>query len=942
MVDQLKKQATDSNGITRATPVSGLGRDNEDKTPAPLPKLTRRSPLRNLQGLTTGFSQLGLEAKTTILAIAIGTLPVLAIGGLAYVAADQTISDQISKSELARAVGLSDKLNRFMDDRLSDTQLLTKLPVFNAAQTAATLTRSDRDNLLTAYIQAKNGYESAAFFDVKGKVLAQSAGPALENPSTREYFQQVLATRTSIITQPELSETTAKTVIHIVVPVFDADTKALLGVIQTRLPMNKVNDTVKNFSGNGENYHVADRSGRLFLASDPVDAAQQFGTDLKELFPDLRKAISDRTEQAKPGTHEGKVYMLAASPFKPLGETNLGWTTVITLDDGVAFGAQRSLLTTIFLGTLASTVGVGALAAWLAKRGTRPILAATQAVKSLGEGKLQTRMEVQGQDELALLGGNINQMASQLETLVDRQNQSVSRSSLISRIVGDLRRTMDFDEIMQRGTEEVREFLKCDRVVIYKFNPGFESGFVTAESIGDNWTSAKDQLIEDPLGPDDIERYKNGRVWTLDDISKRQLTECHCQILEKLQVKANIVAPIRRNGELIALLCAHQCSGPRNWDVEEVDLFRQLSLQIGYALEQSYLFEETETARSSAEVISVEQRSQKEALQMQLLDLLSDVEAASDGDLTVRADVSAGEIGIVADFFNAIIENLRSIVTQVKASAAQVNTSIGKNEAAIGQLADDALQQATETTRTLDSLEAMTQSILNVAQNAQTAAAVTRGAAEQAQIGGDAMDQTVNNIGELRDTIGETAKKVKRLGEASQEISKVVSLINQIAMQTNLLAINAGIEAARAGEDSQGFAVVAEEVAELATRSAAATREIEQIVANIQQETSEVVNAMEQGTTQVVKSSQMVNEAKQSLRQVVDGSRQVDVLVQAISNATVSQVDTSAQISQLMQAIAQVSARTSASSKAIATTLKETVTVAQDLQSSMGAFIVEK
>ena len=939
MVDQLKKQATDSNSITRTTPPSGLTGDDE-KTPATLPKLTYRSPVRHLQGLTTRFSQLGLEAKTTILAIAIGTLPVLAIGGLAYVAADRTISDQISKAELARAVGLSDKLNRFMDDRLGDLQLLDKLPAFNTAQTAATLTRADRDNILTAFIQAKEGYESAAFFDVKGNVLAQSAGPALDNPSDREYFQQVLSTRTAIITQPEPSKTTGKMVIHIVVPVSDAETKALIGVMQTRLPINKINEAVKNFSGNGENYHVADRNGRLFLVSDP-DAVQEMGTNLADYFPDLKQTITDRKELAKPGKHENKSYMLAYAPFKSLGDTNLGWSSVISLDDGVAFGAQRSLLTTILLGTLASTVGVGAIAAWLARRGTRPILAATQAVKSLGEGKLQTRMEVQGQDELALLGGNINQMAAQLETLVDRQNQSVSRSSLISRIVGDLRRTMDFDEILQRGTEEVQEFLKCDRVVIYKFNPDFESGFVTAESIGDNWTSAKGQMIEDPLGPDDIERYKNGRVWTLNDISKQQLTECHCQILEKLQVKANIVAPIRRNGELIALLCAHQCSGPRNWDVEEVDLFRQLSLQIGYALEQSYLFEETETARGAAEVVSIEQRSQKEALQMQLLDLLSDVEAASDGDLTVRADVSAGEIGIVADFFNAIIENLRSIVTQVKASAAQVNTSIGKNEAAIGQLADDALQQATETTRTLDSLEAMTQSILNVAQNAQTAAAVTRGAAEQAQIGGDAMDQTVNNIGELRDTIGETAKKVKRLGEASQEISKVVSLINQIAMQTNLLAINAGIEAARAGEDSQGFAVVAEEVAELATRSAAATREIEQIVANIQQETSEVVNAMEQGTTQVIKSSQMVDEAKQSLRQVVDGSRQVDELVQAISNATVSQVDTSAQISQLMQAIAQVSARTSASSKAIATTLKETVTVAQDLQSSMGAFIVE-
>ena len=941
MVDQLKKQAMDSNSVTRVVqPASELAKDGDEKKPAPLPKLTYRSPFRHVQNLTTRVSQLGLEAKTTLLAIAIGTLPVLAIGGLAYVTADRTISDHISKSEQTRAIGLSDKLNRFMDDRSDDLQLLAKLPAFNAAQTVATLTRADRDNILTAFVQEKQGYESIALFDVKGNVSSQSAGQPLENHSDREYFQQVLSTRTSIITQPERSKTTGKSVIHIVAPVFDAETKALTGVMQSRIPIDQINTTVKNFAGNGENYHVADRQGNLFLSSDS-EAAQHMGTSLADYFPDLRQTIADRKEQSKPGKHHSKNYMLAYAPFESLGGTNLGWSSVISLDEEVAFGAQRSLLTTILLGTLGTAVGVGVLAAWLAKRGTRPILAATQAVKSLGEGKLQTRIEVQGQDELALLGGNINQMASQLETLVDRQNQSVSRSSLISRIVGDLRRTMDFDEILQRGTEEVREFLKCDRVVIYKFNPGFESGYVTAESIGNNWTSARGQLIEDPLGPDDIERYKNGRVWTLEDISKRQLTECHCQILEKLQVKANIVAPIRRDGELIALLCAHQCSGPRKWDVEEVDLFRQLSLQIGYALEQSYLFEQTETARSSAELISVEQRSQKEALQMQLLDLLSDVEAASDGDLTVRADVSAGEIGIVADFFNAIIENLRSIVTQVKVSAAQVNTSIGKNEAAIGQLADDALQQATETTRTLDSLEAMTQSILNVAQNAKTAAAVTRNAAEQAQIGGDAMDQTVNNIGELRDTIGETAKKVKRLGEASQEISKVVSLINQIAMQTNLLAINAGIEAARAGEDSQGFAVVAEEVAELATRSAAATREIEQIVANIQQETSEVVNAMEQGTTQVVKSSQMVGEAKQSLRQVVDGSRQVDELVQAISNATVSQVDTSAQISQLMQAIAQVSARTSASSKAIATTLKETVTVAQDLQSSMGAFIVE-
>ena len=341
MVDQLKKKATDSNSVTHVLqPASELARDDgetPEKTPAPLPKLTYRSPLRHVQGLTTRVSQLGLEAKTTLLAIAIGTLPVLAIGGLAYVTADRTISAQISKAEQSRAIDLSDKLNRFMDDRLDDVQLLAKLPAFNAAQTVATLTRADRDNILTAFVQAKEGYEIMAFFDMKGNVSSQSAGSPLENQSDREYFQQVLATRASIITQPERSKTTGKTVIHIVAPVFDAETKALIGVMKSRLPIDRIDKTIKGFAGNGENYHVADRQGNLFLASDP-EAAQQLGTNLADYFPDLRQAIADRKEQAKPGRHLNKTYMLAYAPFPSLGGTNLGWSSVISLDEGVAFG----------------------------------------------------------------------------------------------------------------------------------------------------------------------------------------------------------------------------------------------------------------------------------------------------------------------------------------------------------------------------------------------------------------------------------------------------------------------------------------------------------------------------------------------------------------------------------------------------------------------------
>jgi len=168
----------------------------------------------------------------------------------------------------------------------------------------------------------------------------------------------------------------------------------------------------------------------------------------------------------------------------------------------------------------------------------------------------------------------------------------------------------------------------------------------------------------------------------------------------------------------------------------------------------------------------------------------------------------------------------------------------------------------------------------------------------------------------------------------------VVSLINQIAIQTNLLAINAGIEAARAGEEGQGFAVVAEEVGELAIRSAAATQEIEEIVGNIQRETSEVVQAMEIGTTQVVEGTRIVEEAKESLSQILDVSRQIDFLVQSISTATASQVETSQSVSQLMKDIAAVSQRTSDSSVQISQSLQQTVEISQQLQETVGTFKV--
>lgn len=524
--------------------------------------------------------------------------------------------------------------------------------------------------------------------------------------------------------------------------------------------------------------------------------------------------------------------------------------------------------------------------------------------------------------------------------LLEQQAIATELAQRLNDITSNIRESFNVEEIYEAAITGVRQTLETDRAVVYLFDANWQ-GTIVAESVGRTFPKALGANIADPCFADQyVEKYKRGFVSSNENIYEANLNQCYLGQLEPFKVKANLVAPILAEGNLLGLLVTHQCSSPRRWQEAEINFFKQVAIQVGFALDQANLLEQREQARIEAELASQEQRQQKESLQLQLLELLSDVEGAARGDLTVRADVTVGEIGTVADFFNAVIESLRGIVTSVKTAATQVNTSLGENEGAIRQLSEEALKQAEETTRTLDSVEQMTHSIQQVAENARQAAAVARTASTTAEAGGQAMDRSVKNILGLRETVAETAKKVKRLGESSQQISKVVSLINQIALQTNLLAINAGIEAARAGEEGQGFAVVAEEVGELAARSAAATREIEQIVENIQQETASVVEAMELGTSQVVEGTHLVEDAKQSLSQILEVSRQIDQLVQSISTATVSQAETSQAITELMKDIAGLSERTSNSTRQVASSLQDTVGIASELQASVGAFNV--
>ncbi len=583
------------------------------------------------------------------------------------------------------------------------------------------------------------------------------------------------------------------------------------------------------------------------------------------------------------------------------------------------------LLTALGLGTL--------LMQLIGNRIVKPIENLQQTTQRFSKGERSVRAEVESSDEIGQLSANFNQLADNIVISEDLKE----RETRLKQLLADVSRGRESQELtvpLSQLLEEIKEYLNCDRAVVYRFLP--EGGaYIAGEAVGTGLTSAlaynlKDNCISEELKTE----YKQGRLILLDNVLSAGLHPEHLQLLQFLMVKSSAIVPISQNEQLFGFLIAHHCYKLHNWREDEVKYLQDFANQLSLSLAGLALIEQKQ---SEAE----KEQQENQALQQELFKLLTDVEGAASGNLTVRADISAGQIGIVADFFNAIIENLRDLVSKVKSSAGEVYGSVQSNEEVIRQLAGETIEQANQINETLDSVEAMTASIKAVADNAQTAAMISRSASENAVRGGEAMEQTVDSILELRNTIAETAKKVKRLGESSQQISKVIALINQIALKTNLLAVNASIEAARAGEQGRGFAVVAEEVGELAAQSATATKEIEQIVETIQRETVEVVNAMELGTSQVVEGTRLVEQTKTSLEQIVQVSQQIDELLQSISHATISQTENSQKVAMLMEAVAVQSAKTSSSSVVVSENLQNAVSVAQELQASVETFTVD-
>ena len=561
----------------------------------------------------------------------------------------------------------------------------------------------------------------------------------------------------------------------------------------------------------------------------------------------------------------------------------------------------------------------------------QPIHDLQKTAQELSTGNFSARATINSQDEVGLLSNTFNVLADSIEHNEARLKQDAERSQLLQSIVYRIAEAGSVDEIWQTAVESSRHTLQCDRVIYYHFDADPKEK-IAAESVQAGFPQALGKGIDDlDFTPREFEAYQQGKAIAITNIHQSDLPEQYLKMLKSWSVEASLSVPVKINHKLAGLLIAHQCSEARVWQANEISLLTQMAQQVGGTVEKMELIQQQQQAQE-------QERAAKENLQRRALELLMEVDPVTQGDLTVRVKVQEDEIGTIGDSYNATIESLRKLVLQVKEAAVHVSTTTSDKDRSIKELSTGASAQTAEINIALAKIQEIANSIQAVAHNAKAAETAMLKATETVKAGDEAMNQTVTGFQEIRDTVAATAKKVKRLGESSQKISKVVNVIGNFAERTNLLALNASIEAAHAGEEGRGFAVVADEVRSLARQSAEATAEIEALVAEIQSETNEVVAAMEAGTEQVVAGTKLVDKTRFSLVQIADVSAEIDRLVAEIAAATVEQSQDSEVVSQTMLEVAAISDKTATEAGEVSASFQDLLTVAQQLENSVAKF----
>ena len=324
--------------------------------------------------------------------------------------------------------------------------------------------------------------------------------------------------------------------------------------------------------------------------------------------------------------------------------------------------------------------------------------------------------------------------------------------------------------------------------------------------------------------------------------------------------------------------------------------------------------------------------------QESILKLLDEMSALADGDLTVEAEVTDQITGAIADSVNFAVMEMRELVTQINRASVEVANESELAVSSAQAVSQSNTSQAEEISQAASLMTKVSNDMREMSEQANNSSALATESLQVAEQGTQAVRDTISGMESMREQIQETSKRIKRLGESSQRIGDIVSLIDDIAEQTNILSLNAAIQASMAGEAGRGFAVVSDEVQSLAERSTEATKKIAELVTTIQNDTNDAVLSMEHATQQVVSGTKVADSAGNALSEIETVSQKLSNLVAGISKGSTEQAELVNTVSEQVTKVSESSTSTSQKAQDSANSIAKLLELAKDLETSVTRF----
>jgi twitching motility protein PilJ len=849
---------------------------------------------------------LGIRAKVIALATIFGVLPVLVVGGVAYRFADDAITHQISREKIAEAEQLANKLSLFLRDRLTNIKTIARFVTILTKDEESIGFKAERrqalikEKLADEFTQLLDDYvffSNIALYDLQGKLIVQSRDSAQQvNRKNFPYLQQVLQKQFAIISEPTAinSGSSTQLVLYVVAPVKDSAGKTI-AVVAAKMPANFIGDAIFKTIAlqQGTSYYMIDSSKQIFQNLGKTGQTSPLNAKMPDLIPHFPEAIAAQQSQTwiKNTSKDKQLYANALT-------TNVGlnWSVVTATDTAIAFAAQKQLLQTISLGTLLTAVVAAVLAAILAQRAIRPLLQATAAVEKLSQGELDTRIETQGDDELAVLGANINRMAERTQNLLEQQSQNtellIHQNNMLTNLARCDRLIEGNAKAAARAfTQGTAETLTVARVSIWLYNSKrdrvvclnlYESNFQQhsegTELKAVDFPAYFEALeLDRPIVADDA--HTNPATW-----------EFSASYLMPLGINSMLNVPIRSAGRIAGVICCEHIGETRQWQAGEISFVSSVANLMSLALEG-------------------------DILQQEVGHLLQVVSTVEDGDLTTRADVSDRTTGLVADTFNRLLEQLGEVLSQVLSTAQSVSagsTALGKLAQTVATNAQEQAQEVTQVQKLTEQVEQSAQSSTLAIDLANKSLLDVRSVVEQGQ---DAIDTMTQGIDVLQGGTNRIVQQMKALGEFVGLADQFVQDQSQIASLTQVLALNATLVAARASEqrDPRQFLVVAREFEAIASQVSNLAQQTNDGLVSLQQRTDQihtVVSAVDAEiqnlgglvsgfTTNVAQSNRVFGDVRMTTGQVVQAGEAVAQSNQEILNAAQSTASAIQEIAEL-------------------------------------------